>query len=240
MKRATGVAAAKGGGTGAAPGASAERLARIWRTVAAIPRGSVSTYGGVAARADFRAPHGSSAGRSARRPPRLRCPGIECSVPVAESSSRRAAGISVNSAGASRRNNNAGLIPNPTISYANRTSTATLTYIPTIHRRGSAVITVTAADNGGIANGGVNTISQQFTVTIMPVNQPPTINLVPNPAPSTRTRPRCRRSISRASPPAAATRERPSPSPPRATTRGSSPTQHPCRRRPRRRSPAAR
>ena len=53
MKRATGAAAAKGGSTAAAPSARAERLARIWRTVAAIPRGSVSTYGGVAARAGF-------------------------------------------------------------------------------------------------------------------------------------------------------------------------------------------
>ena len=79
--------------------------------------------------------------------------------------------------------NNPGLIPNPSISYTNGTSTATLTYIPTFDVSGSAVITVTAVDNGGVANGGVNSISQQFTVTILPVNQPPTINLVPTPAP---------------------------------------------------------
>jgi methylated-DNA-protein-cysteine methyltransferase-like protein len=51
MKRATGALARKGGGKVAPPSASAERLARIWRAVAAIPHGSVSTYGGIAARA---------------------------------------------------------------------------------------------------------------------------------------------------------------------------------------------
>ena len=79
--------------------------------------------------------------------------------------------------------NNTGLIPTPSISYTNGSATALLTYIPTIDASGSAVITVTVMDNGGVANGGVNSISQQFTVVILPVNQPPTINLVPNPAP---------------------------------------------------------
>ena len=84
---------------------------------------------------------------------------------------------------------NTALIPNPSVSYTNfdgqgnRITTANLTYIPTTDASGSAVITVTATDNGGVANGGVNTISQQFTVTILPVNQPPTINLIPNPTP---------------------------------------------------------
>ena len=79
--------------------------------------------------------------------------------------------------------NNTALIPNPSISYTNGSKTALLTYIPTLNASGSAVITVTATDNGGVANGGVNSISQQFTVTILPVNQPPTINPIPNPAP---------------------------------------------------------
>ena len=78
--------------------------------------------------------------------------------------------------------NNTGLVPNPTISYTNGSSTATLSYIPAANASGSAVITVTATDNGGVANGGINTISRQFTVTILPVNQPPTINPIPNPA----------------------------------------------------------
>jgi methylated-DNA-protein-cysteine methyltransferase-like protein len=53
MKRARGAAARTGGGAAAPPGASAERMARIWRAVAAIPRGSVSTYGRVAASAGY-------------------------------------------------------------------------------------------------------------------------------------------------------------------------------------------
>lgn len=35
----------------ATPAAATDNLARIWRTVAAIPRGSVATYGSIAARA---------------------------------------------------------------------------------------------------------------------------------------------------------------------------------------------
>ena len=42
--------------------------------------------------------------------------------------------------------NNSALIPNPSISYTNGSSTATLTYIPTTDTSGSAVITVTATE----------------------------------------------------------------------------------------------
>ena len=46
---------------------------------------------------------------------------------------------------------------------------------------GTATITVTVMDNGGVANGGVNTFKQTFTVTVSPVNQPPTLNpITPN------------------------------------------------------------
>ena len=39
---------------------------------------------------------------------------------------------------------------------------------------GSATITLTLQDNGGTANGGVDTSSPQtFTITVSPVNQPP-------------------------------------------------------------------
>src|SRR5262249_9543761 len=43
---------------------------------------------------------------------------------------------------------------------------------------GTATITVTVSDNGGTANGGVNTFTPRFTVTVTPVNQPPTLHPV--------------------------------------------------------------
>ena len=50
------------------------------------------------------------------------------------------------------------------------------------NQSGTATITVTVLDNGGTANSGINTTSQIFTVTVNPVNQPPTINPITNPA----------------------------------------------------------
>ena len=41
---------------------------------------------------------------------------------------------------------------------------------------GTGTITVTVMDNGGTASGGVPIFSRSFTVTIVPVNQPPTID----------------------------------------------------------------
>ena len=45
------------------------------------------------------------------------------------------------------------------------------------------MITVTVMDNGGTANGGVNSVSQSFTVTVTPVNQAPTLGAITDPAP---------------------------------------------------------
>ena len=54
----------------------------------------------------------------------------------------------------------------------------TLTYTLAANANGSAVITVTLSDNGGTANGGVNTsASQNFTITATPVNDAPTFNV---------------------------------------------------------------
>lgn len=52
----------------------------------------------------------------------------------------------------------------------------TLTYTPVANANGNATITVTLADNGGTANGGVDTTPpQSFTITVNPVNDAPTI-----------------------------------------------------------------
>ena len=62
--------------------------------------------------------------------------------------------------------NNVALIPNPAITYASPNATGSLTYTPAAGQQGSALITVTVTDNGGIANGGVNTISRSFTQVV--------------------------------------------------------------------------
>ncbi len=68
-------------------------------------------------------------------------------------------------------NSNAALFSvQPTIS-----PTGTLTYTPAANASGVATITVTVTDNGGTANGGVNTsAAQTFTITVNDVNDNPT------------------------------------------------------------------
>jgi VCBS repeat-containing protein len=69
------------------------------------------------------------------------------------------------------------LIANPTVNYTTG-ATGTLTFTPAANASGTAHITVTAKDDGGTANGGVDTVTQTFTVTVAAVNDAPvnTIN----------------------------------------------------------------
>ena len=56
-----------------------------------------------------------------------------------------------------------------------------LVYRPAANAHGSAEITVRLKDNGGTANGGVDTTpTQTFTITVLPVNDRPTITGGPN------------------------------------------------------------
>src|SRR5205807_6179021 len=53
-------------------------------------------------------------------------------------------------------------------------STGTLTYTPAANANGSATITINLKDNGGTANGGVDTsTAQTFTITVNAVNDAP-------------------------------------------------------------------
>jgi hypothetical protein len=53
-------------------------------------------------------------------------------------------------------------------------STGTLTYTPAANADGLATITLVIQDNGGTANGGVDTSpSQTFTITVNSVNDAP-------------------------------------------------------------------
>lgn len=57
----------------------------------------------------------------------------------------------------------------------------TLTYTAAANAFGSATISVTLADNGGLANGGVDTsVTRTFTITVSPVNDAPTFTVGPN------------------------------------------------------------
>ncbi len=71
--------------------------------------------------------------------------------------------------------NNPGLIPNPTVDYTSPNATGSLTFTPVANASGTATITVTVTDNGGPANGGVSTTTRQFTVTVNPVADTPTV-----------------------------------------------------------------
>ena len=62
---------------------------------------------------------------------------------------------------------NTAVVPNPTVSYS-AGSTGSLSFTPVANQTGVAVITVTVTDNGGTANGGVNSVARTFTVTVRP------------------------------------------------------------------------
>ncbi|WP_165849379.1 InlB B-repeat-containing protein [Candidatus Cryosericum septentrionale] len=59
----------------------------------------------------------------------------------------------------------------------------TLIYISTLNRNGTATVTVRIHDDGGTANGGVDTSAPQtFTITVGPVNDPPVNTILPSSA----------------------------------------------------------
>src|SRR5262249_857129 len=75
---------------------------------------------------------------------------------------------------------NPALIPNPAANYASPDASGQISSVPAPNMSGTAIIPVTVMDNGGTQNGGVNTFSQSFTVTVTPVNQAPTLNTIAN------------------------------------------------------------
>jgi len=63
---------------------------------------------------------------------------------------------------------NPSLIPNPTVNYTNPSASGTLTFAPAAKQFGSAIITVVIKDNGGTTNGGIDSLTNSFTVTVQP------------------------------------------------------------------------
>jgi hypothetical protein len=62
---------------------------------------------------------------------------------------------------------NPGLIPNPTLIYTSPNAVGTLNYQPIVGVTGKATITVTVKDDGGVLNGGQDTVIQRFLVEVV-------------------------------------------------------------------------
>ena len=77
---------------------------------------------------------------------------------------------------------NKALIPDPTVTYTSAQTKGSLSYTPVANANGQATITVTVKDNGGTANGGVDTFVRTFVVRVTAVNDAPTLDAIPNPA----------------------------------------------------------
>ena len=72
----------------------------------------------------------------------------------------------------------ASIVPNPTVAVAG--ATRTLSFTPVADATGEVTITVTAQDDGGTENGGVDTFQLSFTITVTPVNDAPRFDLIDN------------------------------------------------------------
>jgi len=60
-------------------------------------------------------------------------------------------------------------------------SDGTLSFTPAPDANGSSTVTVRAKDDGGTANGGIDTsVSRTFTITVLPVDDPPSFDAGPN------------------------------------------------------------
>ena len=64
---------------------------------------------------------------------------------------------------------NTGLIPHPTVTYTSPDTSGTITFAPVPDMIGTAKLTITVNDNGGSSNGGVDTVSTSFIVTVNPI-----------------------------------------------------------------------
>ena len=70
---------------------------------------------------------------------------------------------------------NAALIAGLAVAYNSPNTTGTLSFTPVADQSGTAVITVTVRDDGGTANGGVDTFERSFQVTVNAVNDGPVL-----------------------------------------------------------------
>lgn len=64
---------------------------------------------------------------------------------------------------------------NPTVVYTSPDATGTLLLAPVSDQFGTATVTVTVRDDGGTADGSIDSVVRTFMVTVLPVNDPPLI-----------------------------------------------------------------
>ncbi|MDQ3534279.1 MAG: fibronectin type III domain-containing protein [Bacteroidota bacterium] len=75
------------------------------------------------------------------------------------------------------------LMPNPQIVYSSPANTAKLRYRTNRNKFGTSTITVTVTDNGPSDGPVKNSVSQSFKITVLELNDPPTLNAISNPTP---------------------------------------------------------
>lgn len=76
---------------------------------------------------------------------------------------------------------NPSLLPDPTVTYNDGDTTGSLSFTPLANASGTATITVTVQDDGGEDDGGLDTLSRTFVVTVTPVNDAPTLDALADP-----------------------------------------------------------
>ncbi len=64
---------------------------------------------------------------------------------------------------------NTSLVPNPTVTYTSPDTSGTITFKPAPDMIGTANLTLIVNDNGGSSNGGIDTVSASFKVTVNPI-----------------------------------------------------------------------
>jgi hypothetical protein len=76
----------------------------------------------------------------------------------------------------SARSSDPSIIPNPIVNYTSPNMTGSLIFLPTVNASGTAMISVTVNDGQSQSN----LITRSFTVTVLGVNDPPTLNPISN------------------------------------------------------------
>jgi hypothetical protein len=75
---------------------------------------------------------------------------------------------------------NPALIPHPLVSYTSPNATGSLSFTAVANASGTATIMVTVRDSRGTAGGGIDTLTQNLTLTITAVNDAPSFTAGPN------------------------------------------------------------